>query len=251
MKRRSWTESEIEKAILLYLKTPFGRIHQRNPEIIQLAEQLDRTPGSIALKMTNIAGIDDSLDRKGMSNHSKLDRTVWDRLFGTLRESAKLLGPDPMDGTAAAQSGLSEAPQALLADASNIGRNIQTITNIRHGQQLFRKIILSSYDECCAITGMHQTEFLVAAHIRRWSEDPENRMNPRNGICLNKLHDAAFEFGYIAIDEDGKVLYSKKLRRDTLNKIQRMCETGYFRYPSRFKPSADFLKQHRDNRFLQ
>ena len=71
--RKPWQRDELMLAINLYCKTPFGRIHVRNPAIIELAELLGRTPGSVSYKLANFASIDPSLDRKGASNVSRLD----------------------------------------------------------------------------------------------------------------------------------------------------------------------------------
>ena len=54
---------------------------------------------------------------------------------------------------------------------------------------------------------------LVASHIKPWSDFPNDRLNPCNGLCLSSLHDAAFDFGLITLDEDLKVVLSKQLRR--------------------------------------
>jgi len=62
---KPWTRDELILAINLYCKTPFGRIHVRNPEIIELAKLLDRTPGFVSYKLANFASIDPSLNRKG------------------------------------------------------------------------------------------------------------------------------------------------------------------------------------------
>jgi hypothetical protein len=37
--RRDWTEPEIVEAIKLYAQTAFGKIHNRNPEIVALAQR--------------------------------------------------------------------------------------------------------------------------------------------------------------------------------------------------------------------
>jgi putative restriction endonuclease len=36
-KRKPWTRNELILAINLYCKTPFGKIHVRNPDIITLS----------------------------------------------------------------------------------------------------------------------------------------------------------------------------------------------------------------------
>ena len=80
-KQNNWTRDELILAINLYCKTPFGKIHIRNPQIIELAELLNRTPGAVSYKLANFASIDPSLDRKGASNVSKLDIIVWNEFF--------------------------------------------------------------------------------------------------------------------------------------------------------------------------
>jgi putative restriction endonuclease len=54
-KGRNWTESEVMQVIDLYVTTPFGKMHSKNPEVIAMANKLERTSGSIALKMANLA----------------------------------------------------------------------------------------------------------------------------------------------------------------------------------------------------
>lgn len=49
MVRRNWTREELIVAFNLYCKTPFGRIHNRNPEFIALAKAIGRTPSALLL----------------------------------------------------------------------------------------------------------------------------------------------------------------------------------------------------------
>lgn len=247
--RRNWMESEIADAIDLYLRTPFGRIHARNPKVVDLAQRLDRTPGSIALKLTNLASIDETLDRKGMSNHSKLDKTVWDRFWSTLTAEAARL---PQDLEQQGQAGFGEAaqpPYQVADEGAYEGQVTPRIVNVRQGQRYFRQMVLASYASRCAITGIREPELLVAGHIRSWASDPANRLNPRNGICLNRLHDRAFEDGLIAISADWRILYSPRLSGDTRRKMENLQDTGAFRLPERFRPDPVFFEEHRDTRF--
>ena len=50
-----WTRDEQLIALRLYMRTPFGRLHGGNPEIISLAGHLGRTPGALAMKASNFA----------------------------------------------------------------------------------------------------------------------------------------------------------------------------------------------------
>ncbi len=69
-------------ALALYLVTDFGRFHSRNPDIIDLAFRIDRTPSAVALKLSNLAALDESLPQKGMANASKMDRQIWAEFLG-------------------------------------------------------------------------------------------------------------------------------------------------------------------------
>lgn len=78
--QRLWTRDELILAINLYCKLPYGRLHNRNPEIIRLAQLIQRTTNSVALKLNNFASLDPSLQArgiKGAANTSKLDQEIW------------------------------------------------------------------------------------------------------------------------------------------------------------------------------
>src|SRR5271155_4885876 len=58
MPRRDWTREELIVAFNLYCKIPFGRIHIRNPLIIELAKAIGRTPSAVSWKLANFARLD-------------------------------------------------------------------------------------------------------------------------------------------------------------------------------------------------
>lgn len=53
-----WTRQELILAFNLYLKLPFGKMHTRTPEVIELAKITGRTVNSIAIRLTNFASCD-------------------------------------------------------------------------------------------------------------------------------------------------------------------------------------------------
>jgi hypothetical protein len=240
---RNWELDELEHAVALYVRTTFGRIHSRNPEIIDLAVRLGRTPSSVAMKMANLASIDETLDRKGLKHATNRDREAFARYFQRLSQQAGILPNSELDRERPVGAG--ENAQAEYEPPTGAGIDLPVIGTVRQGQQLFREIVLTSYDHRCAITGIRQPGLLVAGHIRSWASDSENRMNPRNGICLNRLHDRAFEAGMIAIAEDGHILYSKRLAESDREKLSNMSPTGNFSAPKRFAPDPQFLLEHR------
>ena len=45
-------------AFRLYCRTPFGKLHQHNPEIVALARALGRTASAVGMKACNFASLD-------------------------------------------------------------------------------------------------------------------------------------------------------------------------------------------------
>ena len=84
----------------------------------------------------------------------------------------------------------------------------------RVGQYFFRMAVLNSYENRCCVTGLKRTELLVASHIKPWkvSDERTERTNPTNGLCLNSLHDKAFDRGLITLDKNYKIIVSRKLK---------------------------------------
>ena len=239
--RKPWTRDELLLAINLYCKTPFGRIHVRNPEIIELADKLGRTPGSISYKLANFSSLDPTLDRKCAANVSKLDKEVWAEFYDNWEEMLSV-----SESKLAELKGIPETTEDLPELKFEEGETREAIVKTRVNQALFRKIILSSYDERCCITGIDNTELLIASHIVPWSRDTKNRLNPMNGVCLNALHDRAFDKGLITINEDYKVVVSKKIKHELLLRYDNAPIT----LPRRLHPDQNFLKFHRNEIFI-
>ena len=244
--RKSWTREELILAINLYCKTPFGKIHIKNPEIIYLAKKLKRTPGAVSYKLANFASIDPSLDRKGASHSSRLDREVWNEFlenweamsFKSEMSMVDLIGK--------------KIDFDLNEDIR--GETKEAVVKKRINQRFFRKMILSAYNNTCCITGIHIPDLLIASHIIPWSANKKNRINPRNGLCLNALHDRAFDKGIITISKNFRVLISPLLyQSDSLYKQHELLVNYSNRkimLPNRFLPDQSFLDFHRKYVFL-
>lgn len=248
-----WTKEELILAINLYCKLPFGRLHRSNPEIIKLAHLLNRTPSAIAYKLVNFASFDPELKArgiKGASNASKLDKEIWNEFFANLDylsyESEKLL----------AQFNHTTIEKLNHIEENELpkeGKERERIVKTRVNQSFFRNSILAAYNNTCCITGLQQSELLIAGHIKPWGVDEKNRLNPRNGIAINALHDKAFENGLITITPNYRIKISSTLKKQNNNAII----TEYFlRYeneeiklPSRFLPEKEFLEYHNDEKF--
>lgn len=242
--RRNWQADEVREALALYLVTDFGRFHSRNPEIIALARRLGRTPSAVALKLTNLAALDDSLPQKGMANASALDRRIWADYLNDPSAVVSIYARQHGGGAAVAPPGLAE--DAAAFDHLGGTRAVQSLQRV--GQTMFRQMVLTSYRGRCALTGLDDPRLLTASHILPWSEAPDLRMRPTNGLCLNALHDRAFDRHLISFAADGALLLSPQLSHATRARLLEGTSGGLER-PSRFAPDPAFLLQHR-TRFL-
>lgn len=195
---RNWTRTETLAAFALYCRTPFGRLHARNPEIIQIATKLGRTPGAVAMKCCNLASLDDthqSRGVKGLQKVSTADRQLW---------ADFLSNPETVCFEAATTVAQLESRPALprleLPLIERAGEEREQIVRRRVNQYFFRDLILTGYGEACAVCRLPIPGLLIASHIVPWSVDEKVRMNPQNGLCLCGTHDRAFEQGILRIE---------------------------------------------------
>ncbi len=250
--QKLWTEEELILAMNLYCKLPFGKLHQSRPEVIELAELIGRTPGSVAYKLVNLASLDPSLQArgiKGASNASKLDKKIWDDFYNNWDilpyESEKLL----------AKFKNKELDKEIISEQEPIavGLTREAQIQVRVNQSFFRTMIMASYNYTCCITGINQPSLLIAGHIKPWGIDPKNRLNPQNGIAINALHDKAFENGLITITPDYIIKISPELKKQDKDKtIQKyfICYDGQkIIEPTRFLPGREFLEWHEMKKF--
>ena len=123
---------------------------------------------------------------------------------------------------------------------------------VRVNQGVFRKMILKTYANQCAISGIDLPELLIAGHIIPWAKDERERLNPENGLCLSNLYDKAYEKGLICIDTDYKLLISKRLKAESSKKFYQeffgRFENQPIRVPKTYQPKKEFL-EYRLNRF--
>lgn len=255
--QRLWTREELILAINLYCKLPFGKMHKSNPLIIEFSQLIGRTPSSIALKLGNFASFDPTLKArgiKGATNASKLDKEIWDEFYSNwdraLYESETLI----------AHKKNTTITKLYNIDFENLpseGKEIEKIISARVNQALFRRIVLATYNHQCCITGIKQEELLIASHIIPWSKDTKNRLNPMNGLCLNALHDKAFDRGLIGIEPDNyTVVISSKIKNtkdksDIIKSHFLALEHKQIVLPDKFLPAPEYIEYHLRNVFIK
>jgi predicted restriction endonuclease len=212
-----WTREHFLIALNLYCKLPFGQLHRGNPVIIQAAAKMGRTPNSLAMKLCNFASLDpvqQARGIRGLSGATKQDKAMWAEFhqeLATLAPESEQLLHDLFTKDQAEEVDLL-VPDKVQLVAPSGPTETQATVKARRGQQFFRQTVLGAYGVRCCISGMNVPRLLVASHIKPWSKFPAERLDPRNGLCLSSLHDAAFDAGLITLDEQCKVVLSKRLR---------------------------------------
>lgn len=250
---KTWTTDELILAMNVYGRLAFGQLHARTPLIVDVAKRLGRTPGSLAMKLCNFASFDPALQARGirgLRNASRLNREVWDKFEGDwdryaaeseLRFNCLMADAFPPSKSAA------EDGDYILREGPT---QRETLTRQRLGQQFFRRTVLVSYNSRCCITGMPIPALLAASHIVAWADDPKHRLNPRNGLCLARTQDAAFDRHLITLDEECRLVISKSIRDHFSSESVRVSFQPYegkaITLPDRFRPDSELLARHRE-----
>lgn len=248
----NWTREQLKLAFDFYCQTPFGKLHNKNKDVISLASLIGRTPSAVAMKCTNFASLDPAVvasGRSGLSNASSLDREIWDefhsdweRLAVECEQIRTYLMTIRSGGNVAEQ----EEIQSEFTDFT--GETRQALVQQRVKQRFFRRAVFSSYRARCCISGVSDARLLIASHIVPWRTDRANRLNPSNGLCLSAIHDRAFDNGLFTLSDDWRIILSKALRatKDAfLKEVFFPVEGRKIELPERFTPDQKFLEHHR------
>lgn len=251
-KSNRWSREELLVAFRLYCRTPFGKLHQHNPEIRELARLIGRTPSAVGMKACNFASLDPVHRQRNITalgNVSQADRELWES-FQAAPEAvaaeaeaayADLTGREapPLDGEIDLPAGPTEST-----------RTVRT----RRVQAFFRAAVLASYEYRCALSGLAVPELINASHIIPWNADTQRRADPRNGLALNVLYDRAFDRGLITFDESLRVVVSRKLAVADPPPLHRQALLQLagtpLRLPYRFSPDPSALSYHREHVFI-
>ena len=237
-----WTREELLQALNLYHRTPFGKQHSNHPPIIELAEKLGRTAGSVSMKLNNLTSLDPvekNRGIKGLSGASKLDREIWNEFVNDLPALAE------------------ESEPLLEAEAKKPkGPSERTaLTKTRRHQSFFRRTVLETYQSRCCITGNPVPELLRASHIIPWSQSEELRLKPTNGLCLSATFDSAFDRGLITFDENYQLLIGSRISEflpdEELERTFQSREGKTIVLPEKNLPSQEALEWHRNHLFRE
>ncbi len=251
-KSNNWTREQTIVAFNVYCKIPFKNSSKTHPIIIKYANIIGRSPSALNMKVGNFGRLDPELQKRGitgLANGSKLEDVIWNEFHGNwddlAYESEKLISKFQ-------NKTIIETNDINLDDLPE-GKDVERLVKTRVNQNFFRSSVLSSYYQKCCVTGIEIPDFLVASHIIPWSENKEQRMNPRNGLCLNSIHDKAFDKGFITVTADYKIKISEVIFE---HKENQAVADFFLKYnskkislPDKFFPNQEFLEYHNNNIF--
>src|SRR6267378_521317 len=141
MARRDWTREELIVAFNLYCKIPFGKIHIRNPLVIELAKAIGRTPSAVSWKLANFARLDPALKKRniaGAAHGAKAEVEIWNEFskdWERLTFESELLLEQMTGRSSEHVEAVREFPK---------GKTRETIVRTRVNQSFFRAAVLAA-----------------------------------------------------------------------------------------------------------
>jgi hypothetical protein len=255
--RVRWTRDQLLIVLNLYHKLRFGQFDQRQPVIVDLAQRIGRTPSAVAMKLSNLASLDPALKLRGIAGlegASNLDRAMWEEYHANPAELVPI-GQERFDALFVADA--HETVEVIPGKGIRTRRRppageteTTALTKQRRGQDYFRDIVLNNYDNRCGITGLPVRELLIASHILPWRDHEAERLNVSNGICLNRLHDAAFDQGLIGFDNELRMILSSRLKsflpQESVASHFEAYEGNILHFPNdAIPPEITFIEKHR------
>jgi putative restriction endonuclease len=243
---KDWTREEHILAFNLYCKIPFGSIHMNNPRIIELARILERKVGSVSLKLSNFARLDPALQARGIRGmrHGAIgEEEIWHEFANRPEELA--FESEQMLADRLGQP-IEQVAEVETNDLPVVGIEREATVRVRVNQSFFRSRILSAYNFRCCVTGLTIQPLLTASHIIPWAEDEKNRLNARNGLCLNALHDRAFDRHLMWIEDGFVIRFSPEFRNASTETVKWLTsfDGSHLLLPKKFTPDPEFLRRH-------
>lgn len=113
----------------------------------------------------------------------------------------------------------------------------------RRGQGIFRSNV-RLVEKSCRVTGLAESQHLVASHIKPWSKSSDlEKLDGYNGLLLSPHIDHLFDKGFITFTDQGKLMASQHLREQVLTRwhLDKSQQVGQFSIEQ-----SRYLEYHRD-----
>lgn len=238
-----WTYEETLVAFYVYCIIPFKNSNKNHPLIIEFANLLGRSPSALNMKIGNLGRLAPSLKSVGISglqHGAKTEEQIW-REFNENPEKILRRQEEIIEQLRAKPISTNSEHTIITVDEMIRERKIRTT------QTYFREIVLSAYNYRCCITGTTCSDLLEACHIVGWAENLEERLNPRNGLCLMPFFHKAYDLHYLGISPDLQISIARSLLKGTrapFSLYLQQLDGTRISPPSKFLPHPNLLEQH-------
>ncbi|MFN7429276.1 MAG: HNH endonuclease, partial [bacterium] len=138
-------------------------------------------------------------------------------------------------------------------DATESDTQREGVVTQRRGQDRFKREVLTNFGHKCCLTGVVESDLLVASHIVPWSRRVPSRLDPANGLCLFVTHDKLFDRGYFTLSDDLTVV-TTRLREGLSEHVVRLLdeiEGQRVNAPSCRPIRPEYLDFHRRHVFVE
>lgn len=239
MSSSEWERHEFILTLDLYHNHEFTH-DVSDPQVREVADLIGRTPGSVVLRLSNYTHLDPS-GTQGMENTGEACREIWEEYYGNedeLRwEAERIRGELSTQASSSNEAG---------SDSSVRTGEYQTRSTARAGAGDFRSILRERFNDKCILCDIQEPGLLQAAHILPWSDYPEYRGQPDNGLLLCYLHHKAFDIEVFTFDTEYRLrtnpefqFTSEFMTRTVAERIKSQID-----FNGGEPPSADYLHEY-------
>lgn len=139
------------------------------------------------------------------------------------------------------------SPSAEIQNDYSI-ENRKIEIKVRQRQSLFRKRVLSNFDNKCCISGIDKIDLLIASHIVPWAHLKESRLDPSNGLCLFVLYDSLFDQGYLSFTDELIVIITPNVEKlnPQLAKMLYEIQGRQIKLPKNHPINPIYIQYHRE-----
>jgi hypothetical protein len=190
-----------------------GSSHFGEEPLLKPSMELGRTDVALAYRArphaaSSVSGITKAVPQESFEFQGEV-REIW------TSASDAALGALLAIVASAARQRRGQPLQRFLAKTVALPKTTEAerVVVARVGQDVFREALIEYWNGACAVVGLNIVSLLRASHSKPWAkcETDAERLDVYNGLLLAPNLDAAFDGGWIAFDDDGRIEFSPQL----------------------------------------
>ena len=164
-----------------------------------------------------------------------------------LMEKAKISEASFVANIEAVDNFEADQEQKAVEGRTDIGPTQKAqLVQSRRGQGIFKANVRLNETKC-RVTGLSDPRFLIASHIKPWSQcSDKEKLDGCNGLLLSPHIDRLFDKGWISFTDQGDIIFSSKIGPSVLD----LWGLADKRNVGRFSPEqCIYLEFHRNSVF--